>query len=269
MKRMIRIAAAAVAVLAMTVTVYAAVQKYLTVETPEDKWYDLRVRIDEAAGEMISLPAEKMEELQQYAMTQEDMQNGVRKGLVFASWQEAADWLDCGMLVSDRITAADNEWGQISMEVRAQTTEEGEKEILFVNVGGSFHLRDRNEGGYLSVTIPLSGDWDMYGSVVTYGGTYVNEDGVLMHDTGKASDNSAEVTEYTTSSGIPAVIVDVTHLTPGPIYENGVFQKHGEVETVSTSMYFFHEGVVYEWLFENGSDESAADLAKEVADSMK
>ena len=269
-KRILRIAAACAAMLVLSVTVYAAAMKYLTVQVSEGTWHDFMVHIDEEAGSMITLPAEKMEELQKHIRTQEDILNGVRKGKTFDSWQEAADWLDCGLLVSELLSGDDVKWNPITLIANPGTTPEGESVIWNVSISGSWNRAETNDGGYLSITIPLSGTWDQHGIAVRYGGLTVDENGRLVSD-GKPTENTVTVTEYTTVSGIPVEITDVLHNTPVPVIEGNTIIEwdYSILNTVSTSMHFLHGGIIYDWDINTANNTSSAELAKAIADSLQ
>lgn len=247
-RKVLRIAAACAAVLVLSVTVCAAAVKYLTVQVGEEKWFDLAVHIEESAGEMITLSAEKMEMLQEYIRTQEDILNGVRKGKIFQSWQEAAEWLDCGLLVSEY--PADCQWNPITMVANPGTEADGTTVIRCITITGSWNRPDTEENGFLSVTIPLSGTWEQYGMVITYDNAETDEQGRLTVGNTPTS-RPTTITEYYTENGICAEIAEV-------------LRENGETET---SMHIFHGGILYDWMVDS-TPESQADLAKAIADSM-
>ena len=260
-KRMVQLAAAAMAVLVLTVTVYAAVQKYLWVEIPEDGPYNYMVRVENDAGETVQLSDDILAELETILMTREDMRNGNWKGMTFDTWQDAAEFLDCGLLTSDLLTESDTEWGQVTLYAYAD--EDGEPgAVETVSLSGACYVRDSTVGCLITVNIPLAGWGDQYDMMVSYGIGDPDGDETTEHI---RADGDTAVTEYTTPSGIPIEIVDVTTMSN----KNGV-QGTAMVRAASTSMHLCHDGILYQILFDSLEDgSSAAELAKTIADSLK
>lgn len=118
-QRPLRAVLAAAVALVLAGSVYAAVQKLLTVTLPEEGPYDVILQIPEDAGDMIILPEEKRKELQAHILTQEDILEGKteEKQKRFDTWAEAAAWLDCGLLTSDALTETQQDWGNVRLRV--------------------------------------------------------------------------------------------------------------------------------------------------------
>ncbi|MBQ4605834.1 MAG: hypothetical protein IJB15_03955 [Clostridia bacterium] len=242
-KRILRTAAACAAMLVLSVTVYAAAVKYLTVQVPENGKYDYLVKVTDANG-VTKVDRDALRELEALAITQEDIEAGNRVSKTFDTWTEAAGWLDCGLLVSDRMTEADTEWGKVTLTSYADR--EGKLSTLTLT-GGTVET-ETGETCTVCVNIPLEAWGEKYDLVVGYG-----------KDT--HSGRTTETMEYITPAGIRAEIVDVSVLT---LDENG-----STIRVYDTTLHIFHEGILYQISIGGRHTESQAELAKAIADSLQ
>jgi len=241
-KKILRTAAACAAVLVLSVTVYAAA-KYLTVTVPENGKYDYLVKVSSADG-TAKVDMDALQELEALVITQEDIQAGNRVSKIFDTWAEAADWLDCGLLVSDLMTEDDTEWGKVTLTSYA----DHEGKLSTLHLSGGTVIKDTGERCTVMVNIPLDAWGERYDLVMGYG-----ED---TH-TGRTT----ETAEYTTPAGIQTEIVDVASLS---LDENG-----STIRIYDTTLHFFHDGILYQISIGGRHTESQAELAKAIADSMK
>ena len=242
-KRILRIAAACAAMLVLSVTVYAAAVKYLTVQVPENGKYDYLVKVTDGEG-VARVDRDALRELEALAITQEDIQAGGWVSKTFDTWTEAAGWLDCGLLVSDRMTEADTEWGKVTLT--AYANRDGKLSTLTLT-GGTVET-ETGEACTVCVNIPLEAWGEKYDLVVGYG-----------KDT--HSGRTTETMEYITPAGIHTEIVDVASLS---LDENG-----STIRVYDTTLHIFHEGILYQISIGGRHTESQAELAKAIADSLQ
>ncbi|MBE6615314.1 MAG: hypothetical protein E7631_08425 [Ruminococcaceae bacterium] len=241
-RRFYRTAAVLAAVLVLSVTVCAAAVKHLTVTVPEDGKYDYLVKVTDGEG-VARVDKDALQELASLGITQEDIQAGNRVSKTFDTWTEAAKWLDCGLLVSDRMTEDATEWGKVTLT--AHVHEDGKLSTLTLT--GAAVETETGEACTVCVSIPLESWGEKYDLVVGYG-----------EDT--HSGRTTETMEYVTPSGIRAEIVDVVSLS---LDENG-----STIRVYDTTFHIFHEGIRYMISMGGRHTESQADLAKAIADSM-
>jgi len=241
-RKVLRITAACAAVLVLSVTVCAAAVKHLTVQVPDNGKYDYLVKVTDGEG-VARVDKDALRELASLGITQEDIEAGNRVSKTFDTWTEAAKWLDCGLLVSDRMTEADTEWGKVTLT--AYVHEDGKLSTLTLT-GGTVET-ETGESCTVCVSIPLEAWGEKYDLVVGYG-----------EDT--HSGRTTETMEYVTPAGICAEIVDVSVLT---LDENG-----STIRVYDTTLHIFHEGIWYMISIGGRHTESQADLAKAIADSM-
>ena len=314
----VRAVLAAVLVFVLAGSVYAAVQvqKRLTVTLPEDGPYDIVMQIpgqtdteQENAGgiigmiqekrrefedavrkdPMLTLPEEKRKELQAHVVTQEDIQNGTyaEKCGRFDTWEEAAAWLDCGLLTSDLLITSDlltarempwskdlgQPWGNVDLVVNGDVYPTM-GEYTSISLSGTVHcpLLAENEYARLNVRIPLSGDWESYGQVVTYmtGKMYESEDAWMadMENHEKTSTDGS-VIPYTTATGIQTEIAVLTVPRMNAVLENGRAVGTELTDSIRVHLFFLHEGILYELEFSAPDAESGIETAKAIAESMK
>ncbi len=242
-KRILRIAAACVAMLVLSVTVYAAAVKYLTVHVPENGKYDYLVKVTDGEG-VARVDRDALRELEALAITQEDIEAVNRVSKTFDTWTEAAGWLDCGLLVSERLTEADTEWGKVTLTAYANR----DGKLSTLTLTGSTVETETGEACTVCVSIPLEAWGEKYDLVVGYG-----------KDT--HSGRTTETMEYITPAGIRAEIVDVAVLT---LDENG-----STIRVYDTTLHIFHEGILYQISIGGRHTESQAELAKAIADSLQ
>lgn len=274
---------AAVMVLLLALSGYAAVQKLMTVTLPEEGPYDVVVEMPEEAGKMIVLPEEKRKELQAHVITQEDIQNGTyaEKCGRFDTWEEAAAWLDCGLLTSNLLTAREmpwskdlgQPWGNVDLVVNGDVYPTmGEYTSISLSGTVNCSLLAENEYAWLNVRIPLSGDWESYGQMVTYmtGKQYESEDAIIADlENHEKTSTDGSVTQYTTASGIQTEIAVLTVPRMNAVLENGRAVGTELTDSIRVHLFFLHEGILYELNFIAPDAESGTETAKAIAESMK
>lgn len=278
-QRPLRAVLAAAVALVLAGSVYAAVQKFLTVTLPEDGPYDVVVQMPEEAGEMIVLPAEKRKELQAHVLTQEDILEGKteEKQKRFDTWAEAAAWLDCGLLTSDALTETQQDWGNVRLRVNGAiypTLGRATSLSLYGTVTGALLEKTGWQRGYgsLTVTIPLSGEWENYGHTMIYRTDRIyDKDEPVVLDLNEHEKQSAGelVTRYTTASGIQAEIAVLTVPYAQTVYPDGRTPETKMRESTEVHIYFLHGGILYEFRFSAENAESGVEAAKAVMDSME
>ena len=282
-RRPVRAVLAAVMVLMLAMSGYAAVQKLMTVTLPEEGPYDVVVEMPEDAGRMIVLPEEKRKELQAHVVLPEDIKNGVyaEKERRFDTWTEAAVWLDCGMLTSDLLTEKEREWakdlgqswGNVNLLVNNNVYPTlGER--TSINLSGTVYcsLLAEDEFAWLSVRIPLSGDWESYGHAVTYSldKMYESEDAIIADlENHEKTSTDGSVTQYTTASGIRTEIAVLTVPKISTVLKNGIAVGTERIDSIQIHLFFLHEGILYELHFSAPDAESGTETAKAIAESMK
>lgn len=270
----VRILLTAAMVLLLSVSVYAAVQKMLTVILPEEGSYDVMVQVPEDAGDMIVLPEEKREQLQAHVLTQEDILTGrtQEKQKHFNTWEEAAVWLDCGLLASDLLTEAEGEWGEVRLRVYGDVYPELGKQSSVSLIGTAECPLLLDASVMLTMTIPLSGDWKNYGTNTIYITDKVYEPdetvGLNLNEHEKVS-TGEQVTQYTTASGIPVEIAVLTVPKARAVLEDGKAVGTEFRNSTEVHVYFLHEGILYELQFSAPDAESGTETAKAIAESMK
>lgn len=273
-RRPVRILLTAVMVLLLSVSVYAAVQKLMTVTLPEEGPSDVVVEILEDAGKMVVLPEEKRKELQAHVITQEDIKNGTyaEKQREFDTWEDAAAWLDCGLLTSDLLTEAEGEWGEVRLRVYGDVYPELGKQSSVSLIGTAECPLLLDASVMLTMTIPLSGDWKNYGTNTIYITDKVYEPdetvGLNLNEHEKVS-TGEQVIQYTTVSGISAEIAVVTVPKARAILEDGKVVGTEYHDSTWIHMNFLHEGILYELQFSAPDAESGTETAKTIAESMK
>lgn len=282
-RRPVRILLAAVLVVLLSLSGYAAVQKLMTVTLPEEGPYDVVVEMPEDAGKMVVLPEEKRRELQAHVITQEDIKNGTyaEKCGRFDTWEEAAAWLDCGLLTSDLLTAREmpwskdlgQPWGNVDLLVNGDVYPTlGERTSISLSGTVYCSLLAEDEYARLNVRIPLSGDWESYGQVVTYMSDkiYESEDAWMadMEDHEKTS-TAGSVIQYTTASGMQTEIAVLTVPKMRAVLENGRAVGTELTDSIRVHLFFLHEGILYELECSAPDAESGIETAKAIAESMK
>ncbi|MBR5444737.1 MAG: hypothetical protein IKV57_01355 [Clostridia bacterium] len=240
-RRLLRTVIAAAAVLALSVTVYAAV-KQLSVTIPENGEYDYLVKVTDGSGGEAKIDKDALQELESLAMTQEDIQNGfLRK--TFDTWQEAADWLDCGLLVSDLLTPDGTEWGTVTLSAFA----DGDGKLATVSLTGGCSISGTEEGCSVTVNSPLESWGERFDLVMGYG-----ENDRSRHTT--------DTIDYTTPSGFPVQIVNV-----GALYAvDGT-----TVRKYATTLHLYHGGILYSIHIDGRHTDPKTDLAYMLADSLR
>ncbi|MBR4961876.1 MAG: hypothetical protein IKY52_13350 [Clostridia bacterium] len=241
-KRILRTAAACAAVLMLSVTVYAMAAKYLTVTVPENGEYDYLVKVSSSEG-TAKVDRDALRELEALAVTQEDIEAGTWVSKTFDTWAEAADWLDCGLLVSDLMAEDDTEWGKVTLTSYADK----EGKLSTLHLTGGTVIPDTGERCTVMVNIPLDAWGERYDLVVGFG-----------EDT--HSGRTTETVEYTTPAGIQTEIVDVASLS--------LDEEGSTIRIYDTTLHIFHEGILYQITIGGRHTESQADLARTIADSM-
>ncbi len=282
-RKPIRAVLAAAMVLVLAGSVYAAVQvqKRLTVTLPEDGPVDVVMKVPEEAGEMIVLSEEKRKELQAHVVTQEDIKNGIyaEKYRLFDTWAEAAEWLGCGLLTSDVLTEVENKkWGNVRLWVNGDIypTLGDQTSVTLFGVVSSPLLEKTGKydgSGLLTVTIPLSGNWENYGRSMVYltdTGYDENEDGTIEINWNEIEKQSTGelVTQYTTTSGIQAEIAVMTARYGVKSWKAGNTWETEIRENLEAFVYFLHGGILYELRLGPGDVESGVEAAKAIMDSM-
>lgn len=273
-RRPVRILLTAVIVLLLSVSVYAAVQKLMTVTLPEEGPSDVVVEMLEDVGKMVVLPEEKRKELQAHVITQEDIKDGTyaEKQREFDTWEEAAAWLDCGLLVSDQ-SAEPEDSTHVCLLVYDDVYPELGRNTSLSLFGELKHPALTEEGkAMLTVGIPLSGKWEQYGYVTIYGTNKIYTPGetvgLNLNEHEKVS-TGEQVTQYTTASGIPVEIAVVTVPKARAILENGKAVGTEYYDSTWIHMNFLHEGILYGLQFSAPDAENGTETAKAIAESMK
>ncbi|MBR5445994.1 MAG: hypothetical protein IKV57_07720 [Clostridia bacterium] len=243
-KKILRTAAVCAAVLVLSVTVYAAAAKYLSVTIPENGAYDYLVNVSDASGGTARVDKKALEELEALAITQKDIEAGNWVSRTFETWTEAADFLDCGLLVSDLLTGDDTEWGKVTLTAYADS----EGKLATLSLTGGCSIAGAEERCTVIANIPLDAWGERYDLVMGYG-----------EDT--HSGRTTETMEYITPTGIRTEIVDVVSLS--------LDEEGSTIRVYDTTLHIFHEGILYQISIGGRHTESQAELAKAIADSMK
>lgn len=238
-KRVLRTVIAAAAVLALSVTVYAVVAGHLTVLVPENGDYDYLVKVTDGSGGEAKIAKDALQELEALAMTQEDIQSGSIPEKTFATWAEAAEWLNCGLLVSDLLVE------QEAVTLRAFA--DGDGELTTLSLYGSFSISGTEKSCSVMVNIPREHWGERYDLVVGYG----------------ENPNPSETTEtiaYTTAAGFPVQIVE----------ESALFRTEdgSTVRKYKPTLHLYHGGILYS-IHGRYDTESQMDLAYMLADSLR
>ncbi len=205
---------------------------YTTVFAPDDgQWGN------------ITLSEEVLEELPLYDKEQISMSEGrsiYDVGKIFDTWEDAAQWLDCGMLVSDLFGGIPGNivfGGDILL-----TSEYHDGELLFAEVIGSNTLPDMDAFCMTTVQIPVGIETDYFGHAVSLAGESISQ---------------TEVVSYTAENGLDAEIA-VTYRD----YPDGrfVYVAHA---------FLYHKGLAYDFQLNHEDKDTAVSYMKQILDSLR
>ena len=244
--RPIRLLAAAVVVLVLSVAVCAAVWGKVQVLIPDGEGSGYSVKINDAGD--VQLSGKVIRNLEEYRQSAKKTEHGYTDYISFATWTEMADFLDCGILVSDL-------FAEKSTTMTAAWDAEGELETLAAGV--TFQIPDSSARCSITINIPLNWgeSWSLY---------WVNEN-VTLDENGNPIYNDAEKEvlftseAYVTSSGIPVTMVS----------EPVCYRMDGEIaECTNTEMYICQAGILYQISVDRVESAAAFETARMVADSL-
>lgn len=259
-------AAALMVALAVSAGAYA-VYRQLTIETPDSGAFDYIVHIDGGENgetEMITLSEEIVEALDKYKAEKTNLRqsgDGFEFGLSFDTWQDAADWLDCGIMTSDILGDVPEDLVFMNGDgVTLYANYNSEGELVNIQLSCNNEIKDSELSCWMNVTIPLSGKWEQYSTAVSITGEmYIDENGRLT--VGDTHDPSAtEVITYEAANGITAEITTTRQINGAGEYSS---------EWYDVSGYIFNDSIIYQFIVHGPEKDAAVEAVKAIADSLK
>lgn len=241
-----RAAAVAACVLALTAVSAGAygIYREIFIQVENDGQFDYTAIFAPEDGQWgtVTLSEEVLAELPAYDKEQISMSEGrsiYDVGRIFDTWEDAAEWLDCGMLVSDLFGGIPDNivfGGDILL-----TSEYHDGELLFAEVIGSNILPDMDAFCMTAVQIPVGIEQDYFGHAVSVTGETIS---------------STEVISYTATNGLHAEIA-VTYKD----YPDGrfVYVAHA---------FLYHNGLIYDFQLNHEDRETAVTYMKQILDSL-
>ncbi len=222
--------------------------------TSEDNGEDFiyRMRIEEWNG-FLELSDEVMETLESLEPLDEEVEvhtaaEMIEKGCVipFDTWSDAAEWLNCGLLVSSQADSQPAEYGRLHV----QYLDGSHRNIRCVNISGS-HPAFSSDPAYkryyhIFAKIPLSEEtWKIYS-----GGLSVKFNAL----------SEPEETVFLNPLGDEVRLVSVCTQPAG---------SYGSEVRWDVSANFIHEGIIYSVRMSCPSREEAEDTVVQVVNSMR
>ncbi len=160
--------------------------------------------------------------------------------ILFDSWQDAADWLDCGLLVNPELEALPNKNFALHGEYFFDETNNNRH----VSVIGAHSYPGSKEKIHVDAFIPLSEEaWEIYN-----GGT-----GVVLHNNPDPGEAETVSDTLFTSLGDEATL----GFTPG---DSGVW---------SIMAHFTHEGIIYRVSVWTNDREGGEAVVRRVVENMR
>ena len=169
-----------------------------------------------------------------------------------------------------------SEWGGVRLRVNGEIYPTLGR-MTSVNLTGTVTSPLFEQGGmlgtngFLTVTIPLSGEWENYGHTMIYRTDRIyDEDETIGVDLNKHEKQSTGelVTRYTTTAGIPVEIAVLRVPYAQTVYPDGKTPETEMRESTEVHLYFLWESILYEIRFSAADAESGVESAKAIADSM-
>jgi hypothetical protein len=241
-------AAVVACVLALTTVSVGAYGAYRNVRIQienKDGVFDYTAIIapDDGAWGNITFREGVLEELPLYDRAQISMDEGrsiYDVGKIFETWEDAAEWLDCGMLVSDLFGGIPDNivyGGDILL-----TSQYHDGELQFAEVCGSNILPENMDAFCMTtVQIPVGIEQEYFGHAVSLAGESITK---------------TELFFYTASNGLEAEIA-VTYKD----YPDGrfVYVAHA---------FLYHNGLIYDFQLNHEDRDTAITCMKQILDSL-
>lgn len=248
------IAACLVFLLILTVGAYT-IHRSLSIKVPDAGPFDyvMEVKLDEEqtdshSEEMLTLSDAIIAELENYRYDVSSGKSIYDVGRIFDSWEEAAHWLNCGILTSEMLGDIPENvtWGG---EIVLISIYSSDGELRCVQLTGTNAIIGKDASCMTTVIIPLSGEWEQYGAAASFDAR-INEDGVLELPEGQPSD-SMRVSSFTTACGNQAQIAVVK--------SRNVYNATG---------YFVENSIIYSFSVSHEEETTATDLVKQIIESI-
>lgn len=243
-------AACVLLVLAVSAGAYAVYQNlHIYVRDDGHGPYTVMFHFRGEETEMAELSDEVLAEIMENCKKKDGESNEdfYARRIKFAAWEEAAEWLDCGMLTSDLLgePVQNTVWGADILI--SASIDEGE--VYSVNVWGTNYLPDKEDLGlcYTEVTIPVSEELRQL---------------VMAGLVGKSADltgvpeGETEVISYHAENGLSAEIA-VTYI-----------DRPDNRFAYTANAFVLHKGIMYDFSLSDTDGNTALQYMKHIIDSL-
>jgi len=236
----------AAALLAVSVYAYGTFRKHTASIDFASSEYYFNANFSEIADQSpVKLPRRVLSSLPDYSGEGLTSYEPHDVGRCFDTWEEAADWLDCGILTSDLITSDCIK--NLSGEIVLVSVYSGET-LTSVSLIGTSMIKDSDAYCKVSIVIPQSPLLDGMKLFEGYGYAVG----------GKNDDAETVMMEYTTSGG------DILEIPVTPPRGNG-----SDYDGYTAYAHVVSGGIIYSFGVCSSNAEQSADILFEILEDLK